>query len=137
MANPANRLAQQWVAACQACVALDVDLTRHGANRNAAIACPNIGQLADVIEVDQQRWPGQSEIEERNEALATRQHLGVAAASTQRCNGLVERAGRHVLKRGRLHRSTKGYWIKLMAPASPTRAAAGARSRCGPRSRTG
>ncbi len=67
------------------------------------------GGLADAVEagqavdVHQQRRARQAKRHHRDEALAARQHLGVAARGGQGGDGLVEAGRRHVVERRRLH----------------------------------
>src|SRR5207302_5699941 len=57
----------------------------------------------DPVQVDQRGRPRQAEVQQRHEALAAGQHLGVAAVAAERLERLVEALRGVVLELGRFH----------------------------------
>ena len=90
VADPADRLGEQRLFFGQRAVALDRRLAGHGADGRAPITRPDVGQLGDAVQVHEQRRARQSKVQQRDQALAACQQLGVCAALCERRHRLVE-----------------------------------------------
>ena len=80
-----------------------VALPRHRAEADLAVLLADVGERRDPVQVDERGGPRQAEVQQRHQALAAGQHLGVAAVAAQRRERLVEARGRVVLELGRFH----------------------------------
>src|SRR5207249_4342529 len=69
----------------------------------SAFSLGDVGQIGDSVQVDQQAGSRETEIQQRDEALAAGQQLRVRSAVRQRLDGLVQRTWSGVLKCGWLH----------------------------------
>ena len=81
-------------------------MARQGADYEPVAGLAHVGQLGQVVEVDQLRRPGQPHVHHRAQALAAGDHLGArrrAAASC--CKRLLDRRRPAVGKGGGLHRA--------------------------------
>src|SRR5215472_5849456 len=81
-------------------------LAGQGTNTQFTIRFLDVVQCGNAIDVDQDRWPGQAETQEGNEALATCQNFGVIAMLIQEGDGLGNTAGCHIIKGGRNQSNT-------------------------------
>jgi hypothetical protein len=79
-------------------------LPREGPEGEAAVADrPHLSEPRHPVDVDHDRRAREPHVHERDQALAAGQHLRLRAVAGQQVERLVERAGRVVLERRRLH----------------------------------
>src|SRR5207249_7910361 len=81
----------------------DRPLTRHRTESHAAPALFDEGEARDPVEIHQRGRARETEIQQRHEALAAGQHLGVAAVAAQQRQRLVDGPRRVVLELRRFH----------------------------------
>ena len=65
-----------------------------------------VAEAGQVVDVDEQRGGGEAQLEQRHEALAAREHLGVVAVLGEQRDRLVEGARRRVAEAGGVHASS-------------------------------
>ncbi len=91
-----SRFEHRWVP-------FETSLASHGADaQRAAIRPANKIELGDAVHVDQQRRFGEAEVEQRNQALAARQDLGVMAVVGESTKNSFEGVGSGVVERSGL-----------------------------------
>src|SRR5215469_4342775 len=92
--------------------------------------------VVDAVDIDEQLRAGEPEVEQRHQALAACQHLGVVTAFREQAHRLVVAVGCHVLERRCDHRAARQFaaadsrataasstaWL-LVITGSPSRAA--------------
>ena len=81
---------------------LDGSIARHGSDGEPTVPLADVREVRNAIEVDQQVGPGQPEVQQRDQALAAGQELGLAVGRAKRLDGLVERTWGDVVERRRL-----------------------------------
>ena len=84
--------------------ALQVGVAAERADAQRAVAVlAVVAEAGQVVDVDEQRGGGEAQLEQRHEALAAREHLGVVAVLGQERDRLVEGARRRVAEAGGVH----------------------------------
>ena len=83
---------------------LDLDVARQRPHPELAVLEVDEAQLFDRVDVDQRRRLRQPQAHERDQAVPSRQHLGVLAVLLQQGDRLLDRAGPGVLEGGWDHR---------------------------------
>jgi hypothetical protein len=83
---------------------LEPAVADEGADKDLGIPDLDPVESRHPADVHQRRRPGEAEVHHRDEALATRQDLGVLAEPVQRAHRLLDGAGLHVLEGSGLHR---------------------------------
>ena len=72
---------------------LDVALSGHRPDQQAAVVHLDAVEPGDPVDVDQNRRPGQPEVHQRDEALPAREHLRVGAVLSEQRHRLPDVAG--------------------------------------------
>ncbi len=119
VADPAHGLIKQWQLFSHSAVALDGRVAGHRANGQTTVPGGDIGKARDAVQIDQTGRSHQSEVEQGNEALTTGQDLGLTVGVGQLVDRFVERAGRDVFKRRRLHGRLAQILLGLRTPSAP------------------
>jgi len=78
-----------------------------------------VAEVGDAVDVDERRRRREPQFHERDEALASGQHLPVVAVLVEMRDGIVERRGRQVLEAGWVHEVPS---LRRAHPASAGRA---------------
>src|SRR5919202_3514645 len=108
VADPADRLMQQGLGLGQAEMALHGCLARHRPDCRTAVTGRDVRQLGHPVQVNEQSWLSQTKVEERDQALATRQQFRFRAALSEHRHGLVDGYGSDVVERWWLHVARTG-----------------------------
>ena len=82
---------------------LDLSVVRECADGDVVTGVTNVRQVGDAADVDEQRRRGQTQLHERQEAVATGQELGLIAGLGDQADGflgggstlVIERCGNH------------------------------------------
>src|SRR5437870_1921439 len=69
---------------------LDRPLPCHRAEAHRAVLLADVVEPRDRVEVDQRARPAEAEVEQRHQALAAGQELGVAAVAREQRDGLLD-----------------------------------------------
>jgi len=83
-------LGQDRAAPLEAGVALDVDMAREGADSEAAALVLDTFQAGQAAEVDHQLGRREAQLEERDQALPARHHLGLIAVLGEHGQSFLE-----------------------------------------------
>src|SRR4029453_4825768 len=94
---------------------LDGALPGHRAERDRAVVLAHVGQRRDAVHVDQRGRPAQAEVQQRHQALAASQDLGVAAVAGEQGDGFVDGRRRVVVETRRLHGGLGGRAASMSA----------------------
>src|SRR5207247_1428291 len=81
----------------------EIDLTREGTDAQGALGFPHVGEPRDAVDVDEVTWAGETQLEERDEALPAREHLSILAKPGQEPGSLTDAGGSVILEAGRNH----------------------------------
>ena len=84
-------------------VILDVAPAHHGAEVHAVRGDPDLPQLLELAQVDEQRGRGKPECKHRHQALAAGERLRVPVARREQRNCLRQRRGARIFKRRHFH----------------------------------
>src|SRR6185437_9245055 len=102
-----GRRGHQRVPARQQRRALQVGVAAERADPQRAVAVlAVVAEAGQVVDVDEQRGGGETQLEQRHEALPAREHLGVVAVLGQERDRLVEGARRRVAEAGGVHQGS-------------------------------
>ncbi len=63
----------------------------------------DVVEAADLVDVDEQLRRGEPQLEQRDQALPSREHLGLSPTVVQETDRLVERARRFITEPRRIH----------------------------------
>src|SRR6185369_15004564 len=83
--------------------ALEIALPGERADGDRAPTVRQLVEISAAVDVDERRGARQAEGQHGDEALATRQHLGLVTVSAERIDGLGRARWHHVFERRRLH----------------------------------
>jgi hypothetical protein len=98
-----HRLMEQRRDAAHNWTALDIALPGQSTDRKLARLFPDVRELADVIDVDNDRGPRETEVHGWNQALPSGERLGLIAVFGHEVEGFVQRSGPIVLKGSGFH----------------------------------
>ncbi len=76
-------------------------LSHHGADVDVVVVEIERRQVVELVEIDEDRGPGQAERHHRDQALATRKGSGLVAVLSHDRQRFLERLGKPVVKRRR------------------------------------
>ena len=82
---------------------LDVVVAREAADADLVALLADIGELGEGADVDEHRRRGEPELHEGQQRVTAGEDLGFVAVLGERGERLVDRAGPHVVERGRDH----------------------------------
>ena len=98
-----DRGLEQRMRADEPRVVLDVAPAHHGAERDAVGGNPDLAQLRELAQIDQQRRLRQPERQHRHQALAAGERLGVAVARGEQLHGFGQRRRARIVEGRHLH----------------------------------
>ncbi len=107
VANVADDLGQKRAERALGHSLLEGDVAGQRADPELAVGRTEPVELADPVDVDQDRGPRQTEVHRRHEALAARQHLRLVTMLRQQVERLVDRPRSVVLEGCWLHRLSR------------------------------
>src|SRR5215472_13551504 len=98
---PSRGIEQDRVTVTDEARVIQFCLAGQGTDTQYAVGFLDVVQFGDAIDINQDRWPGQAETQEGNEALATCQDFGIVAMLIQEGDGLGNTASCHIIEGGR------------------------------------
>ena len=104
MSDVADGLGQQRPAARHAGIGLDRSLAGHGTDAKHAVAHPDAAERLDTVEIDQNRGPSQTEVEQRHQALPAGERPRIPAMRREQFHGLGHIARAFIGEWRRFHR---------------------------------